>query len=117
MNAIANIRFQVYFVTNGQTKVRVRYTVDNRADRRPCVVIWAQDYSDSLQQLFPGHYQNNTEIQTDYFEHGRVTLFADHPLYGIARARAEANAERNRLHYAKVAAKRAARRAARMGVA
>lgn len=83
------IKFQKFYVTDGATKARVHYCRDNRIDRRPCVTIYARDYTGALGQIFDAEYVNDTDSRTDYFEKGRVVLFADHPLYAAARARAE----------------------------
>jgi hypothetical protein len=82
-------KFNRYNVTNGTTKARIRYSLDNRCDGRKCVTIYAKDYSDSLGKLF-AEYRNETDTQTDYFDKGKVVLFEDHALYAAARARAEA---------------------------
>lgn len=92
------VRFLKYAVTDGETKARIWYSLDNRSDGRSSVRLYAKDYSDKLAVIFKGEagYQNGTDIQTDYFEQGHVDLFEDHPLYAAARARAEANkAERD----------------------
>lgn len=83
------VKFNRFHVTNGTTKARVRYSLDNRADRRACVTLYAKDYSDALSQVFADAYKNDTDFQTDYFDKGRVVLFEDSPLYTVARARAE----------------------------
>lgn len=87
--ARTDIRFNRYHVTNGQTKARVWYSVDNRIDGKRCVTIYAKDHSDNLDKIFGSAVQNNTDIMTDYFEKSRVVLFVDHPLFPAARKRAE----------------------------
>ena len=78
-------------MTNGTDKARVHYSLDNRTDGRACVTIYAKDYDRALGHVFAGdEYKNDTDSMTDYFEKGRVVLFADHPLYAAARARATA---------------------------
>lgn len=84
------VKFNRYHVTNGAVKARVHYSLDNRADRRNCVTIYAKDYSDALGAIFADGYINNTDFQTDYFDKGRVVLFESHPMYAAARARVEA---------------------------
>jgi hypothetical protein len=85
------IKFNRYYVTDGVTKARVHYSLDNRTDGRKCVTIYHKDYTDALGTIFQdGTYKNDTEIMTDYFDKGHVTLFDDHPLYAAARERAEA---------------------------
>lgn len=83
------IKFNKYNVTNGQQKARVFYSLDNRADGRKCVTMYAKDYDRSLGKIFADEYKNDTDSMTDYFDQGRVVLFESHPLYAAARARAE----------------------------
>ena len=83
------IKFNKYNVTNGKVKARIRYSLDNRIDGRKCVTLYAKDYDRSLGKIFVNEYKNDTESREDYFEKGRVNLFESHPLYRIARQRAE----------------------------
>jgi len=85
------IKFNKYHVTDGTTKARCFYSLDGRIDGRKAVRIYGRDYNDNLAKIFKGMgvYENRTDIQTDYFDQGDVTLFEDHPLYAQARARAE----------------------------
>lgn len=85
------LKFNKHHVTDGQTKARCWYSLDNRVDGRKCVTLYAKDYGHALGRLLADAYQNNTDSQTDYFDQGRAVLFEDHPLYPVARARAEAN--------------------------
>lgn len=87
------IKFNKYHVTNGTTKARVFYSLDNRVDGRKVVTLYAKDYDRSLGEVFKAEYEykNDTDSMTDYFDKGRVRLFEDHRLYAAARARAEAN--------------------------
>ncbi len=87
------IRFNKYYVTDGTTKARCSYSLDNRCDGRKCVTIYGKDYEHrgNVGAIFPDEVQNNTDSQTDYFEKDRVVLFEDHPHYAAARKRAEAN--------------------------
>lgn len=84
------VKFQKYYVTNGEVKARVHYCMDNRTDGRKCVTIYAKDYDRNLGKVLADDYVNNTDTMTDYFEKGRVVLFEDNPHYAAARARAEA---------------------------
>ena len=85
------IRFNRYYVTNGTTKARVHYALDNRTDGRRCVTLYAKDYSDALDVVLgDALYVNDTDFQTDYFDKGRAVIFEGHQLYLPARARAEA---------------------------
>lgn len=82
------IKFNKYFVTNGVTKSRVHYSLDNRIDGKRCITIYAKDYDRSLSKIFD-NYINDTDSQTDYFDKGRINLFENNPLYKIARERVE----------------------------
>jgi hypothetical protein len=93
------IKFNKFNVTNGTDKAKVRYSLDNRCDGRACVTIYAKDYDSTLGHIFFEEYINNTDTMTDYFDKGRVVLFADHPLYAAARARAEAVAAEQEAKY------------------
>jgi hypothetical protein len=88
------IKFNRFNVSNGTDKARVHYSLDNRVDGRACVTIYAKDYDRALGRIFVegNDYRNETDTMTDYFEKGRVVLFEAHPLYAVARVRAEANA-------------------------
>ena len=83
------IKFNKYHVTDGIEKARCFYSLDNRADRRECVTIFAKDFGHALDNIFPDDYHNDTDMMTDYFDKGHVDLFEDHPEYEKARARAE----------------------------
>lgn len=83
------IKFQRYYVTDGTVKARVWYSLDNHVSGRKVVTLYAKDYDRKLGVVIPNGYENNTDFQADYFDHGLVRLFEDHPLYPAARARAE----------------------------
>lgn len=86
------IKFNKYHVTDDtKIKARVFYSLDNRIDQKNAVTLYARDYGRTLQYFFNKEYENNTDLMTDYFEQGHVTLFEDHPLYSAARKRAEQN--------------------------
>ncbi len=82
------IKFNRYHVTNGTTKARVHYALDNRTDGRKCVTIYAKDYTGEMGKIF-ADYINNTDSMADYFEKGKTVLFETNPLYAQARARVE----------------------------
>lgn len=84
------IKFNRYHVTNGTVKARISYSLDNHVSGKPCVTLYAKDYSRDLGSIFADEYVNDTDSQTDYFDEGRVRLFEGHPLYAAARKRAEA---------------------------
>ncbi len=83
------IKFNKYHVTDGTTKARVSYSLDNRIDGRKVVTMYAKDYDHSLGAIFTAEAENETDSMTDYFETDTVRLFEDHPLYGVARSSAE----------------------------
>jgi len=85
----AAVKFNRYHVTNGTTKARVSYSLDNRADRRACVTLYAKDYTGALGVVLSECYKDETDYNTDYFDKGKAVLFEGHPLYAAARARAE----------------------------
>lgn len=82
------MKFRKYFVSNGEIKARVYYSLDNRGDKRKCVTMYAKDYDRRLGKLFK-EYENESDLMTDYFDMGRVELFEDHPLYQEARKAVE----------------------------
>lgn len=81
------IKFNKHNVSNGAIKARVRYSLDNHVNGKPCVWINAKDYDagDSLALIIPNGYSNNTDSRQDVFEKGKVILFENHPLYASAR--------------------------------
>jgi len=81
------IKFMKYFVTNGEYKAKVHYVLGELKDGRTCVTLYAKEYNQNLGYIFPCNYQNNSDIMTDYFEKGRVYIFADDPLFEAAKAR------------------------------
>ena len=82
------VKFNKFNVTNGKLTARIHYSVDSHISGQPCVTLYAKDYSNDLHLIIDNGYENNTDIMTDYFEKGRARLFADHPLYAAARAKA-----------------------------
>ncbi len=84
------VRFLKHFVTNGTTKARVHYAVDNRIDGRKCVTLYAKDYDRALGAIFTNDYKNDTDMMTDYFDKGKAVIFESHPYYAAARERATA---------------------------
>jgi len=90
------IKFNKYNVTDTETKVkaRVHYNAGERFNDKKelvqAVTIYAKDYDRKLGEIFAAEYKNETDSMTDYFDQGNVVLFADHPLYKKALARAEA---------------------------
>mgnify|MGYP006269159965 CR=1 FL=1 len=84
------IKFNKYNVQKGKYKVRVRYSLDKRADNRKCVNIYAKDYGFELRDFFPENHQNDSNYLEDYHAKSRVVLFEDHPMYAVAREKVEA---------------------------
>lgn len=84
------VKFNKHHVTNGTEKARCFYSLDNRADGRRCVTIYARDFGGAIGRvLADANYLNDTDSQSDYFDQGRVVLFEDSPYYAEARKRAE----------------------------
>ena len=54
------IKFMKYYVTDGKTKARVHYSINNRIDKRDCVTLYAKDYDRALGKIF-SEYQNNND--------------------------------------------------------
>jgi hypothetical protein len=81
------IKFQKFYVTNGQTKARVFYSKGKLIDGRECVTLYAKDYGHNLGHIFADGYQNDTDLMTDYFDKGLVRIFPDQPHYAAALAR------------------------------
>ena len=84
------IKFNKYNVINTETKAkaRIHYSAGNRTDGREAVTLYAKDYGNELGNVFTKEFKNESDSMTDYFEAGKVVLFADHPLYKSALARA-----------------------------
>jgi hypothetical protein len=84
------IKFNKHNVTDTETKIKARvlYSLDNRIDGRKCVTIYAKAYDRNLGKIFK-EYENETNTLEDYFDCGKVVLFGCHPLYAVARERAE----------------------------
>ena len=88
------IKFNKFHVTDGTTKARVFYSLDNRVDGRKVVTLYAKDYMHALAPIFGKNTENNSDYQTDYVETDTVRIFEDSPLYAAARKRAETNLQR-----------------------
>ncbi len=84
-----SVKFMKYYVTDGERKAKVWYSLDNRIDGRKCVTLYAKDYDRTLGEILSACYKNETDIQTDYFDKGKATIYESNPLYAAARARAE----------------------------
>jgi hypothetical protein len=104
---MSHIKFQTFAVVNATTaaKARVHYSLDNQADGRKCVTVYARDYGHALAKVFEGTtaaYKNDTDSMTDYFDKGRVRIFETDAIYAEARKAVE-----------KIIAKEEAKRGAR----
>lgn len=88
---MTTIRFMKHYVTNGQHKCRVWYSLDNHVSRKPCVTLYAKCVLESLTPIFGAATQNDSDMRTDYFEKDRVRFFEDNPLYAAAREAAMRN--------------------------
>lgn len=106
------IKFQKHFVTDGKIKARCSYHAGNDIHGRARVVLYAKDYSDGLGLIFSEEYKNETDLQSDYFDKGDVTLYSDHPLYAAALERSKKNDEAFDLRWKKLQQKRQERYAA-----
>lgn len=85
------IRFNKHHVTDSMNKARVTYSTFRMASSgRDCVTLYPKDYDSgrALARMFASdEYENATDIQSDYFEKGRVRLLTDSPHYAAALAR------------------------------
>ena len=88
---MTNVKFNKHHVASNGLRARVWYALDGLTSGQQCVTLYAKDSDGNLGKIIPDAYKNDTDIQTDYFEKGRVRFFEDHPLYAAARARAEQN--------------------------
>lgn len=118
------IRFLRYYVTDGTTKARVNYSLNNRHDSRKCVTLYAQDYKGNLALIFADPaipreawpvgtaHKNDTDSRSDYFDKGRTIIFEESPLYAQARAAAESAIAKRAARWQAVQAARQARKIA-----
>ncbi len=86
-----NIKLRRYYCQNTDTgkKVRCWYHRGSYTFAPDAVTIYAKSYADSLADVFPGErVENNTELQTDYFEKDRVRILPGDPLWEDACAMA-----------------------------
>lgn len=74
------IKFKRHYVTNGNAKARIWYSVGHRIDGRKCVNLYSKSYSDKLALIFSST-KNDTDLMTDYFETDKVTIFENDPNY------------------------------------
>lgn len=85
------IRLMKHYVTDGTTKARAWYSLDNNTRNPLCVTIYAKDYGNQLYPIFGDIVKNDTDIMTDYFEKDRVVLTPEMgEVYTSARAMVEA---------------------------
>lgn len=83
---------------NGERKlIRCFYSLDNNADGRPNVTIYARDCERLPRDVFVVH--NDTDLYTDYFDDDSAELTPEHPLYKYARAAALKAAMRGEPEY------------------
>lgn len=86
------VKFMKHYVTNGAQKARVHYSAfAMNSTGEKCVTLYAKKFGDeaALIAIFANKVEDNTDIQTDYFEKARVRIMATDPLYSAALARAE----------------------------
>ena len=87
------VRFLKHYITNGIKKARVHYSAfAMNSTGQKCVTLYAKSYEDgaALAEILPLSFEDNTDIQTDYFEKGRARIIEGHPLYSAALALAGA---------------------------
>ena len=76
-------------------RVRCWYSRGSLRSAPDAVTIYAKSYSDSLADVFPPErVENNTELQTDYFEKDRVRILPGDPLWEDACAMAAPKGEK-----------------------
>lgn len=89
------IKFNKHNVSFNGKKARVRYSAFTTVTTgRKCVTLYAKDYTNDLYDVMGAagfEVENNTDIQTDYFEKSRVRIYEGHALYAAALIRAEGN--------------------------
>ena len=85
-----NIKLRRYYCQRDTgPKVRCWYHRGSLRTAPDAVTIYAKSYADSLADVFPANrVENNTELQTDYFEKDRVRILPDDPLWEDACAMA-----------------------------
>jgi hypothetical protein len=91
-NTTETVRFMKHYVTNGAQKARVHYSAFAMVSTgQPCVTLYAKKYKDeeALTAIFANRVEDNTDLQTDYFEKARVRIVQGDPLYAAALARAQ----------------------------
>ena len=104
------IKFMRYYVTDGETKAKIHYSACDSYgfgnDKRKAVTLYEQGYERKLLNVFSDgysnekgfnvpEYKNESDMQSDYFDEGHITLYEDHPLYQEALNKAnEIQAER-----------------------
>ena len=85
------IKLRRYYCQNTDTgkKVRCWYSRGSLRTAPDAVTIYAKSHCDSLKAVFaPARVENNTELQTDYFETDRVRILPGDPLWDEACAMA-----------------------------
>lgn len=82
------IKFNKHNVTNGTSKARVFYSLDNRADGRKVVTIYGKTCLERLKPIFV-ETENNSDSMTDYIESDCVKIFENNPLYVDLRKKVE----------------------------
>lgn len=87
--AETKIKFQKHHLVVDGKKHPVSYWAD---DTRKVVTIYDREYGSALFHVFPDLYRNESDSQTDYFEHGRVVIPEGHEYYAPAKERCDANA-------------------------
>ncbi len=86
-----NIKFNKHYVTDGVIKVKCTYSAFRTNKGQDVVRLYAKDYRNNLRSIFFEEYEDNTDLRSDYFETGQVTLYPNHPLYAAALERCQLN--------------------------
>jgi len=91
----SQIRFMQHYVTDGTIRARVFYSHGHLGDGTRPVTLYARDYERSLGKIFAESYENDTDLQSDYFDKGHVRIREDSALFAAALARCEQNERDN----------------------
>lgn len=93
------IKFNLFNVTNGTLKASVHYSHNTDRDGVEMVTLYARgfDCGRALCEMFGADvYTNNTDMQSDVFDKGHITLRPGHALFAAASAAADRKANRPR---------------------
>ncbi len=85
-----SIKLMKYYAQNIETgaKARCWYSHGRLINGRDCVTVYAKTCLENLFNVFGGAVENNSEMQTDYFENDKYRIYPENPLWAEAVARA-----------------------------